>query len=209
MTKFSIFLPRIDTRSLPAMAEFADQAEYETACSSHIKEVFADRGIGTPTEVSLLRKYTREMYLFFVAFVHFKDDLAGTPAAERFRTALCEEQQTRVTLPGGFYWLVHPYRERTNTNTSSTLDQQQRLLSAIHPLPMPRPRLVRQNGGRQHQPVTQELGDPHVAGYYTEAFRDWFQTQTPEVQQGYRSAVNLGQTELVSQYHQQAAQSAA
>ena len=143
MTKFSIFLPRIDTRSLPPMSASPDQSSYEAACITCIQRVLAEQGIGHASRVSLLRKYTSEGYLFFVGFAHFDEGLAGTPSSLRFRTELGEENQSRLPLPGGHYWLVRTYRPRSAPN--STLEQQERLL---HP-PLPRPKLVRQNGGDQ------------------------------------------------------------
>ena len=123
---FSIFLPRIDTRSLPRMSEYEDQNSYEIACIACIQGVFANQGIGTPTRISLLRKYTEDKYLFFVGFVHFEQGLAGTPVATRFRADIEAAQQARVSLPADRYWLVHPYRPRSEP---STHDHQHRLLN--------------------------------------------------------------------------------
>ena len=142
-TNFSIFLPRIDTRSLPDMAQYEDQDSYENACIAHIQGVFADQGIGTPTSISLLRKYTTDMYLFFVGFVHFESGLAGTPAAARLRASLAQDQEARVPLPESHYWLVHPFRSQPASRTS-TLEHQQRLMNTST-APLAMPSMQRQN----------------------------------------------------------------
>ena len=199
MSQFSIYLPRIDTRSLPAMADYATQPEYEDACAAHIRSVLSDRGLGD-ARISLLRKYTADQYLFFAGFVHFDAGLSGTPAADRFRASLDAEGQSRISLPGGFYWLVQPYRARSPKN--STLEHQQRLLA---PPPLPRPKLVRQNGGvYPHEPPAENT-PPNVGQPAPPAcFSTWYAAQPPAVQTGYRSALNSGQSNLVSQYHAEA-----
>ena len=119
------------------MTDAPDQNAYEAACIAHIQNVFAEQGIGNPSQVSLLRKYTSDGYLFFVGFAHFEEGLAGTPAAHRFRTDLELQSQSRMVLPGGHYWLVRPYRPRSAPN--STLEQQERLLKPAAPAPKARP----------------------------------------------------------------------
>ena len=234
MTNFSIFLPRIDTRSLPSMSEHTDQASYEAACIARIKSVFADQGIGTPTQVSLLRKYTPEQYLFFVGFVHFETGLALTPAAERFRTDLQNNDQAQVPLPAAHYWLVHPYRSRSAPK-DSTLSHQHRLLNPsstalVAPSmqrqktphsPLPRPTLVR-DGGRVLPVFRSDSDDedtnPIPDNPYTalglpaspqhvlapSGFASWLSQQPPAVRTGYGSALSSGQMGLISQYHEQA-----
>ena len=233
MTKnFSIFLPRIDTRSLPDMSEYENQESYEVACIARIQDVFANQGIGTPTSISLLRKYTVDQYLFFVGFAHFESGLADTPSAARFRLELAQQQQARVPLPANRYWLARPYRARS---APSTHDHQQRLLnSSAAPLPVPsmqrqdtpqsplaRPVLVR-DGGRKlpFRPIADTDSDdegtnPLPDNPYTKlglpehalaptGFADWLAQQPPAVRTGYGSALSSGQTGLISQYHEQA-----
>ena len=170
------------------MAEYSTQAAYEAACVTSIKGVFADRGLGMPSRVSLLRKYTDQGYLFFVAFVHFDGGLSATPAAARLRADLNEDRESRVSLDSGHYWIVRAYQARVpDAAHPSTLAEQVRLLP--RPVPLPMPILQRQNGGNLNAP--------------TQRFARWLAGQPEHTQAAYRDAVANGQTAIVYQYHQQ------
>ena len=196
------------------MAEHDTQPGYEAACVARIKAVFAERGIGAATRVSLLRKYTDAGYLFFVGFAHFDAGLAGTPAASLFRADLEQDQEARVPLPGDHYWLAHPYQQRRDAPGISTLEHQSRLMGSL-----PKPTLVRQSAGVALQPpvpARQQTQDPLPRPFLVRdggrpnnklppaAFADWLIEQPPAVQTGYRSALSSGQQNLVKQYHREA-----
>ena len=69
----SLFIPRVDTRSLPVCKEDEADQDYETRVKSFIAEQFHNYNIGSVDRVDLITKMTPEGYPFYIAFIHFAE----------------------------------------------------------------------------------------------------------------------------------------
>ena len=108
-TKMSIYIPRVDTRSLPKVTGSAD--DYETAAKEFVAKQFKFQKIGEVERVDLVAKKTPEGYSYYLAFIHFKEWF-NTPAAHILQDAIIDPQQkAKLQFHENWYWIVAENRK--------------------------------------------------------------------------------------------------
>lgn len=108
----SIYIPRVDTRSLPVPKKggFMFDAAYEASAKEFISEQFKKQMIGDVERVDLTTKVhtteNRKIYKYYIAFVYFKE-WYNTPAAHRLQEAIDDPQQkAQFNFDEKFYWII-------------------------------------------------------------------------------------------------------
>lgn len=143
-TELSIYIPRVDTRSLPGPKKggFMFDAAYEVSAKEFISEQFKKQMIGDVERVDLTTKvYTTEnhkIYKYYIAFVYFKE-WYNTPAAHRLQEAIDDPQQkAQFNFDEKFYWIIskniNPRTQnvsKINTNNSTPNTQEIKLSKEI------------------------------------------------------------------------------
>ena len=108
-SKMSIYIPRVDTRSLPKVKGSAD--EYETAAKVFVAKQFKFQKIGEVERVDLVIKQNRDGYVYYVAFIHFKE-WYNTPAAHILQASIIDPQQkAKLQYHENWYWIVTENRK--------------------------------------------------------------------------------------------------
>lgn len=101
----SLYIPRVDTRSLPRGNRHAP--EYESMVSDFIGKQFKYQRIGEVERVDLLKKQTPQGFDYFIAFVHF---------SKWFETQQAHDLQEKISTDGAkaklqfhekWYWIVN------------------------------------------------------------------------------------------------------
>ena len=117
--KMSLYIPRVDTRSLPRVG--GNDEEYEAAAKDFIAKQFAYQKIGDIDRIDLVSKKTPDGYTFYIAFVHFKV-WHNTRAAHTLQdTIRAGEKKATVQYHKDWYWIV---TENRNPRTESELSLQ-------------------------------------------------------------------------------------
>ena len=117
--KMSLYIPRVDTRSLPRVG--GNDEEYEAAAKDFIAKQFAYQKIGDVDRIDLVSKKTPDGYTFYIAFVHFKV-WHNTRAAHTLQdTIRAGEKKATVQYHKDWYWIV---TENRNPRTESELSLQ-------------------------------------------------------------------------------------
>ena len=115
--KMSLYIPRVDTRSLPRVG--GNDEEYEVAAKEFIAKQFARQLIGEVDRIDLVAKKTPDNYTFYIAFVHFKV-WHDTHAAHTLQHTIREgTKKATVQYHKEWYWIVTENRKpRTETELS-------------------------------------------------------------------------------------------
>ena len=115
--KMSLYIPRVDTRSLPRVG--GNNEEYETAAKEFIAKQFARQLIGEVDRIDLVAKKTPDGYTFYIAFVHFKV-WHNTHAAHTLQQTIREgTKKATVQYHKDWYWIVTENRKpRTESELS-------------------------------------------------------------------------------------------
>ena len=115
--KMSLYIPRVDTRSLPRVG--GNDEEYEVAAKEFIAKQFAHQLIGEVDRIDLVAKKTPDNYTFYIAFVHFKV-WHDTHAAHTLQHTIREgTKKATVQYHKEWYWIVTENRKpRTETELS-------------------------------------------------------------------------------------------
>ena len=117
--KMSLYIPRVDTRSLPRVG--GNDEEYEAAAKDFIAKQFAYQKIGDIDRIDLVSKKTPDGYTFYIAFVHFKV-WHNTRAAHTLQDTIRKgEKKATVQYHKDWYWIV---TENRNPRTESELSLQ-------------------------------------------------------------------------------------
>ena len=117
--KMSLYIPRVDTRSLPRVG--GNDEEYEAAAKDFIAKQFAYQKIGDIDRIDLVSKKTPDGYTFYIAFVHFKV-WHNTHAAHTLQDTIRKgEKKATVQYHKDWYWIV---TENRNPRTESDLNLQ-------------------------------------------------------------------------------------
>jgi len=117
--KMSLYIPRVDTRSLPRVG--GNNEEYEAAAKEFIAKQFARQLIGEVDRIDLVSKKTPDGYTFYIAFVHFKV-WHSTHAAHTLQQTIREgTKKATVQYHKDWYWIV---TENLKPRTESELSLQ-------------------------------------------------------------------------------------
>ena len=101
----SLYIPRVDTRSLPRGNRHAP--EYETNAADFIGKQFKYQKIGDVERVDLLKKQTPQGFDYYIAFVHFSkwyDTSAAHDLQEQIRT---DGTKAKLQFHEKWYWIVN------------------------------------------------------------------------------------------------------
>ena len=102
----SLYIPRVDTRSLPCGNRHAE-AEYEAMAADFIGKQFKYQRIGQVSRVDLLKKQTPQGFDFFIAFVHFSEWF-NTPQAKALQDDIhTDGAKTKFYFHEMWYWIVN------------------------------------------------------------------------------------------------------
>lgn len=105
-TKLSLFIPRVDTRSLPKCEEDETDQDYETRVKSFIVEKFHNNNIGSVDRVDLITKMTPEGYPFYIAFIHFAEWYDNFQAKGLQKAVFNPNQKAKMYVNPRSYWIV-------------------------------------------------------------------------------------------------------
>lgn len=114
----SLYIPRVDTRSLPRGNRYAE-AEYEAMTADFICKQFKYQRIGQVSRVDLLKKQTPQGYDYFIAFVHFTEWF-DTPQAHALQEdILTEGTKAKLQFHEQWYWIVNENKSPLSANEAS------------------------------------------------------------------------------------------
>ena len=105
-TKLSLFIPRVDTRSLPKCKEDETDQDYESRVKSFIVEQFYNYNIGSVDRVDLITKMTPEGYPFYIAFIHFAEWYNSFQAKGLQKAVFNPNQKAKMYISPRCYWIV-------------------------------------------------------------------------------------------------------
>jgi len=104
--QMSLFIPRVDTRSIPQMQKGTKQ-EYEEHVKAFILAQFHEQNIGHVERVDLVEKLTPDSHKFYIAFVHFVswyDSIQSTCLQEAL---LDTDRKAILQYHPKWYWIVN------------------------------------------------------------------------------------------------------
>ena len=116
--KMSIYIPRVDTRSLPNEFGCPGSSEYLSSAKEFISKQFSHQGIGEVDRVDLVSKKTPDGYTFYIAFVHF-NEWFDTVEAHSLQEAIVSGEKAMVHFHKHWFWIV---TENRNPRTADEVD---------------------------------------------------------------------------------------
>lgn len=113
-----LYIPRVDTRSLPIGNRHAE-AEYETMTKDFISKQFKYQHIGQVSRVDLLKKQTPQGFDYFIAFVHFSNWF-DTPQARSLQDEInTDGAKAKLQFHEKWYWIVNENKSPLSANEAS------------------------------------------------------------------------------------------
>ena len=116
--KLPIYIPRVDTRSLPR-EHAPGSAEYLVSAKEFIAKQFKFQKIGEVDRVDLVSKKTPEGYTFYIAFVHFKEWYDMPPAHALQHTIREGKEKATLQYHKSWFWIV---TENRNPRAADDVD---------------------------------------------------------------------------------------
>ena len=114
----SLYIPRVDTRSLPRGNRHAE-AEYEAMTADFIGKQFKYQRIGQVSRVDLLKKQTPQGFDCFIAFVHFTEWF-DTPQARALQEDIFTEgTKAKLQFHKQWYWIVNENKSPLSATEAS------------------------------------------------------------------------------------------
>ncbi len=101
----SLYIPRVDTRSLPRGNRHAP--EYESNVSDFIGKQFKFQKIGKVERVDLLKKQTPQGFDYYIAFVHFAEWFDTQQALDLQTEIRSEGTKAKLQFHEKWYWIVN------------------------------------------------------------------------------------------------------
>lgn len=103
--KMSLYIPRVDTRSLPRGNR--NTPDYENMASDFISKQFKYQRIGEVERVDLLKKQTHQGFDYFIAFVHFADWFETQQAHDLQEKINTDGAKAKLQFHEKWYWIVN------------------------------------------------------------------------------------------------------
>jgi hypothetical protein len=106
----SIYIPRVDTRSLPPIVTNGCQfigatGEFEDNLRDYMAKTFHYNNIGDVDRIDLIPKETPQGHTYFIAFVHFKE-WQDTVAARQLQKDINDPQvKAKIHFNESWYWI--------------------------------------------------------------------------------------------------------
>ena len=104
--QLSLFIPRVDTRSLPVCKEDESDQDYETSVKTFIAEQFHNYNIGSVDRVDMITKMTPEGYPFYIAFIHFAEWYNNFQAKGLQKAVFNPSQKAKMYVGTRNYWIL-------------------------------------------------------------------------------------------------------
>jgi hypothetical protein len=118
----SIYIPRVDTRSLPPIVTNGCQfigatGEFEDNLKDYMAKTFHYNNIGDVDRIDLIPKETPQGHTYFIAFVHFKE-WQDTVQARQLQKDINDPQvKAKIHFNESWYWIC----SKNNTTNSRLL----------------------------------------------------------------------------------------
>ena len=116
--KMPLYIPRVDTRSLPNEFGCPGSSEYLSSAKEFISKQFSYQGIGEVDRVDLVSKKTPDGYTFYIAFVHF-NEWFDTVEAHSLQDAIVSGEKAMVHFHKHWFWIV---TENRNPRAAEEVD---------------------------------------------------------------------------------------
>ena len=123
--KMSLYIPRVDTRSLPNEFGCPGSSEYLSSAKEFISKQFSYQGIGEVDRVDLVSKKTPDGYTFYIAFVHF-NEWFDTVEAHSLQDAIVSGEKAMVHFHKHWFWIV---TENRNPRAAEEVDLREVVMS--------------------------------------------------------------------------------
>ena len=115
--KMPLYIPRVDTRSLPN-EHAPGSSEYLNSAKEFISKQFSCQGIGEVDRVDLVSKKTPDGYTFYIAFVHF-NEWFDTVEAHSLQETIVSGEKAMVHFHKHWFWIV---TENRNPRAAEEVD---------------------------------------------------------------------------------------
>ena len=115
--KMPLYIPRVDTRSLPN-EHAPGSSEYLNSAKEFIFKQFSYQGIGEVDRVDLVSKKTPDGYTFYIAFVHF-NEWFDTVEAHSLQETIVSGEKAMVHFHKHWFWIV---TENRNPRAAEEVD---------------------------------------------------------------------------------------
>lgn len=102
----SVYIPRVDTRSLPRGNRHAE-AQYQAMAEEFIAKQFHFQRIGKVERIDVLKKQTAQGFDYFIAFVHF-EHWYDTQQAKDLQVQISTDGiKAKLQFHENWYWIVN------------------------------------------------------------------------------------------------------
>ena len=106
----SIYIPRVDTRSLPPIVTNGSQfigatGEFEDNIKDYMAKTFHFQNIGNVDRIDLIPKETPQGHTYFIAFVHFKEWQDSQEARQLQKDINDSQVKAKIHFNESWYWI--------------------------------------------------------------------------------------------------------
>ena len=106
----SIYIPRVDTRSLPPIVTNGSQfigatGEFEDNIKDYMAKTFHFQNIGNVDRIDLIPKETPQGHTYFIAFVHFKEWQDSQQARQLQKDINDPQVKAKIHFNESWYWI--------------------------------------------------------------------------------------------------------
>ena len=162
--KMPLYIPRVDTRSLPN-EHAPGSSEYLNSAKEFIFKQFSYQGIGEVDRVDLVSKKTPDGYTFYIAFVHF-NEWFDTVEAHSLQETIVSGEKAMVHFHKHWFWIV---TENRNPRAAEEVDLREVVMTQqkeIDALTESLGELVREIGTSRWDDDSEEAIAPEFATAY-------------------------------------------
>ena len=133
----SIYIPRVDTRSLPSVvgngyAVSGAGGEFEDNVKDYMAKIFHSKNIGNIDRIDLIPKETPQGHTYFIAFVHFTNWYVSVEAKQLQKDINDSSVKAKVQFNESWYWICSKNNKpaRTPPEKGPSYDELKTLLAA-------------------------------------------------------------------------------
>jgi len=133
----SIYIPRVDTRSLPSVvgngySVSGAGGEFEDNVKDYMAKIFHNKNIGDIGRIDLIPKETPQGHTYFIAFVHFTNWYDGSEAGQLQKDINDPSVKAKVYFNESWYWICSKNNKpaRTPPEKGPSYDELKALLAA-------------------------------------------------------------------------------
>ena len=133
----SIYIPRVDTRSLPSVvgngyAVSGAGGEFEDNVKDYMAKIFHSKNIGNIDRIDLIPKETPQGHTYFIAFVHFTNWYVSVEAKQLQKDINDSSVKAKVQFNESWYWICSKNNKpaKTRPEKGPSYDELKTLLAA-------------------------------------------------------------------------------